>query len=156
MPSFLLKRIQELVRLNKGIEIFVVEYSYYGSAYVVQRNQIIDIIGNDHFIELGHNKDRLIDIIKENNIDIIHIDENVEMLNEPLSENILKQIYSDDRTWRIVETCHNIWFDANQKNDIILILIYLYKLARKEYLFRITLTKDNHTISLENKNPHQT
>ena len=114
MPSFLLKRIQELVRFNKDIEIFVVEYSYYGSAYVVQRNQIIDIIGNDNFIELGHNKDRLIDIIKENNIDIIHIDENVEMLNEPLSENILNQVYSDDRTWRIVETCHNIWFDANQ------------------------------------------
>ena len=114
MPSFLLKRIQELIKYNKDIEIFVIEYSYYGPAYVVQRNQIIDIIGDDHFFELGSNKDRVIDIIKENNIDIVHIDENVEMLNEPMSTNVLNALYSDDRTWRMVETCHNIWFNANQ------------------------------------------
>jgi autotransporter strand-loop-strand O-heptosyltransferase len=113
MPSFLLKRIEELLKFEKDIEIFVVEYSYYGPAYVVQRNKIIELIGVDHFFELGPNKDSLINIIKENNIDIVHIDENVEMLNDPMSDITIRQIYSDDRTWRIIETCHNIWFDAN-------------------------------------------
>lgn len=114
MPSFLLKRIQELLNYNCDIEIFVVEHSYYGPAYVVQRNQIIKLIGIDHFFELGENKDSIIDIIKENNIDIVHIDENIEMLNDPISNNCLRQIYSEDRNWRIVETCHNIWFNANE------------------------------------------
>ena len=113
MPSFLLKRIEELLKFEKDIEIFVCEYSFYGNAYVVQRNKIIDLVGKDHFFELGSNKNNLINIIKENNIDIIHIDENVEMLNDSMSEITLRQIYSDDRTWRIIETCHNIWFDAN-------------------------------------------
>jgi glycosyltransferase involved in cell wall biosynthesis len=35
------------------------------------------------------------------------------MLNEPMSELTLRQLYSDDRSWRIIETCHNTWFDAN-------------------------------------------
>ena len=113
MPSFLLKRIEELLKFEKDIEIFVCEYSFYGDAYVVQRNKIIDLIGRDHFFELGSNKDNLLNIIKENNIDILHIDENVEMLNDQMSELTLRQIYSDDRSWRIIETCHNIWFDAN-------------------------------------------
>jgi autotransporter strand-loop-strand O-heptosyltransferase len=114
MPSFLLKRIKELLNHNKDIEIFVVEYSYYGPAYVVQRNEIIKIIGENNFIELGDNKDKLINIIKDNNIDIVHFDENIEMLNDKMSQNCLNQIYSEDRTWRIIETCHNIWFNANE------------------------------------------
>ena len=24
---------------------------------------------------------------------------------------LLNQLYSNDRTWKMVETCHNVWFD---------------------------------------------
>lgn len=113
MPSFLLKRIEELLKHNNDIEIFVVEYSYYGPAYVVHRNKIIDLIGNDHFFELGTNKDNLVNIINDNNIDIVHFDENVEMLNDKLSKNAISKLFDNNRNYRIVETCHNIWFDGN-------------------------------------------
>jgi autotransporter strand-loop-strand O-heptosyltransferase len=113
MPSFLLKRIEELLKHNNDIEIFVVEYSYYGPAYVVHRNKIIDLIGEDHFFELGADKDNLVNIINDNNIDIVHFDENVEMLNDKLSKNAISQLFDNNRNYRIVETCHNIWFDGN-------------------------------------------
>ena len=113
MPSFLLKRIEELLKHNNDIEIFVVEYSYYGPSYVVHRNKIIDLIDKDHFFELGPQKDNLINIIKDNNIDIVHIDENIEMFNEKLSKNAISELFDNNRNYRIIETCHNIWFDAN-------------------------------------------
>ena len=118
MPQFVLKRIQELQKYKDQIEIFLVEYSQFSSTYVVQRDEIIKILGNDHFFTLGgtdevNKKYMLIDIIKTNNIDIIHSEEMLdgfESFNKiPL--DLLNQLYSNDRTWRIVETCHNIWYD---------------------------------------------
>ena len=118
MPQFVLKRIQELQKYKDQIEIFLVEYSQFSSTYVVQRDEIIRILGNDHFFTLGgtdevNKKYMLIDIIKTNNIDIIHSEEMLdgfESFNKiPL--DLLNQLYSNDRTWRIIETCHNIWYD---------------------------------------------
>jgi autotransporter strand-loop-strand O-heptosyltransferase len=118
MPQFVLKRIQSLQEYKDQIEIFLVEYSQFSSTYVVQRDQIIELLGNDHFFTLGgtdevDKKYMLIDIIKTNGIDIIHSEEMLdgfESFNKiPLK--LLNQIYSNDRTWKIVETCHNIWYD---------------------------------------------
>jgi autotransporter strand-loop-strand O-heptosyltransferase len=118
MPQFVLKRIQSLQEYKDQIEIFLVEYSEFSSTYVVQRDQIIELLGNDHFFTLGgtdevDKKYMLIDIIKTNGIDIIHSEEMLdgfESFNKiPLK--LLNQIYSNDRTWKIVETCHNIWYD---------------------------------------------
>ena len=118
MPQFVLKRIQSLQDYKDQIEIFLVEYSEFSSTYVVQRDQIIELLGNDHFFTLGgtdevDKKYMLIDIIKTNGIDIIHSEEMLdgfESFNKiPLK--LLNQIYSNDRTWKIVETCHNIWYD---------------------------------------------
>ena len=118
MPQFVLKRIQELQKFKDQIEIFLVEYSQFSSTYVVQRNEIIKLLGDNHFFSLGDTTDvdkkyELLDIIKNNNIDILHSEEMMdgfESFNKiPLP--LLNQIYSNDRTWRIVETCHNIWFN---------------------------------------------
>ena len=46
MPQFVLKRIQSLQKYKNEVEIFLVEYSQFSDTYVVQRNQIIDIIGS--------------------------------------------------------------------------------------------------------------
>ena len=53
MPQFVLKRIQLLQNFKDKVEIFLVEYSQFSNTYVVQRNQIIDLLGEDHFFTLG-------------------------------------------------------------------------------------------------------
>jgi autotransporter strand-loop-strand O-heptosyltransferase len=96
----------------------LVEYSLFSNTYVVQRDKIIDILGEGHFFSLGDTTDtkrkyELIDIIKNNDIDIVHSEEMVEGFESfnkiPLP--LLNQLYSNDRTWKMVETCHNVWFN---------------------------------------------
>ena len=115
MPSFLLKRIKSLLEYSKDIEIFVVEFTNVSYDYVVQRNEILEIIGEDHFWSLGENKLELIDIIKNNNINIVHIDEMIECLDSytKAPESLFDKIYDKNRTWRVVETCHNVWFNPD-------------------------------------------
>jgi autotransporter strand-loop-strand O-heptosyltransferase len=117
MPSFLLKRIESLLKYEKNIEIFVVEYSNYSMDYVVHRNKIMSLIPSSNFFTLGRNKTELISIIKSNKIDIIHIDEMIEGFDSfnKVSEDLMSEIYRKDRSWRVVETCHNVWF--NPKTD---------------------------------------
>jgi autotransporter strand-loop-strand O-heptosyltransferase len=118
MPQFVLKRIQELQKFKNQIEVFLVEYSQFSNTYVVQRDEIIKLLDNKHFFSLGDTTDtkrkyEIMDIIKNNKIDIIHSEEMLEGFESfnriPLP--LLNQLYSNDRTWRMVETCHNIWFN---------------------------------------------
>ena len=110
MPQFLLKRIESLIETDN--KLFVVEYECLSDQYVVQRNQIINLVGKKNFFTLDDNKLKLIDIIKENNIQIVHIDHEA----EGLDFNLMKKLYSDVRKYRIIETCHNVSF--NPKNKI--------------------------------------
>jgi autotransporter strand-loop-strand O-heptosyltransferase len=110
MPQFLLKRIESLIESDN--KIFVVEYECLSDQYVVQRNKIINLIGKENFFTLDDNKMKLIDIIKENKIQIVHIDHEAEGLDFEL----MKKLYSDVRKYRIIETCHNVSF--NPKNKI--------------------------------------
>jgi glycosyltransferase involved in cell wall biosynthesis len=82
-------------------------------------------LGEEHFFTLGgtgeiERKYGLIDIIKNNKIDVIHSEEMLdgfEAFNRiPL--DLLNQIYSNDRSWRIVETCHNIWYDPKTNKKL--------------------------------------
>ncbi len=117
MPQFVLKRMQSLQNFKDKVDLFLVEYSQFSDTYVVQRNEIINLLGDGHFFTLGgtdevNKKYELINIIKNNNIDIVHIEEIPEAFENfnriPL--DLLNKLYSNDRTWRIVETCHNVWF----------------------------------------------
>jgi autotransporter strand-loop-strand O-heptosyltransferase len=107
MPAFLLRRIQAL-QAHTNVEIYVVEYANHSDHYVVQKNQIKNLV--KHFYTLGENKHELIDIIKNNNIDVVHIEEMVEDGHNNWPESIREALYAPDRTWRMVETCHNIVF----------------------------------------------
>lgn len=119
MPAYLLKRIQSLQKNYPQIEIYVVEYCLYSSTYTVQRDIIKNIIPEKRFWtlnSLGNNNDtdslKIIDIIKQNNIDIVHVDEILEGFDSfnKVSHNVMKALYDNNRTWKMVETCHNIWF----------------------------------------------
>jgi autotransporter strand-loop-strand O-heptosyltransferase len=112
-PSFALKRIQALID-NEDFEIFVVEYADIGGlAYVVQKNEIKRIVKPENFTTLYEDKSLLMNIIRDNNIDIVHADEILEEFehSNKIPDVMLNDLYSNNRTWKIVETCHNIWFN---------------------------------------------
>lgn len=115
MPGFLLKRIQTLQTHNPNLEIYVVEYQNLSEEYVVQKKQIKKIIPATHFYTLGQNKLELIDIIKENQIEVVHVDDMVESLNfdQSIQSDLINALYSNDRTWKVVETCHNVSFQPH-------------------------------------------
>ncbi len=125
MPQFVLKRIESLQKYKDQIEIFLVEYSLFSDTYVVQRNKIIELLGIDHFWTLGgttenEKKYDLIKIIKENKIDIVHAEEIPEAFESfnKMPLDLLNQLYDNNRTWKIVETCHNVWYDANTRKKL--------------------------------------
>lgn len=113
MPSFLLKRIESLLTYYKDkVELYVIEYSNHSDHFVVQKNRIKDLIPSSRFWTLSHDKNELIKIIEENSFDIIHLDEMIEAFDfhNRLSNDLMNFIYKNDRTWRVVETCHNVIF----------------------------------------------
>ena len=120
MPQFVLSRLRALQDQNE-YEVHLVEYNQYSHAYVVQRNQIVEMLG-DKFHSIGYldaldekqRGDALAQILTEIEPAIIHIDECPEAFDgfNKVSYGLLDWLYSPDRPWRIVETCHNIWFDA--------------------------------------------
>ena len=107
MPQFLLKRIQALKDYT-DVEIIVVEYQCYSVDFVVQRNQILDIVP---VFTLYEDKTELFCIINDFDPDIIHIDE----MSERLDRDMITRLYADDRTYRIVETCHDVSFVPETK-----------------------------------------
>jgi len=107
MPQFLLKRIEAL-QDKTDVEIFVVEYQCHSLDYVVQRNAIMKLTTVYH---LEEDKMVLFDMIKDFNPDIIHIDE----MSERLDRQMITKLYSHDRKYRIVETCHDISFNPSDK-----------------------------------------
>ena len=122
MPQFVLKRIESLQKYKDELEMFLIEYSQFSDTYVVQRNKIIELLDVGHFFTLGgttetEKKNELLSILKDLKIDIVHteeIPEAFESFNKiPLS--ILNGLYDNNRTWKIVETCHNVWFDPMNK-----------------------------------------
>jgi len=106
MPQFLLKRIENL---KDSYEIFVVENECVSDKYVVQRNKIINLVGEKNFFTtIG--KD-LIKVIKDNKIDIVHLEHEA----EGFDYDLMKLLYADNRKYKIVETCHNVSFNAQNK-----------------------------------------
>jgi autotransporter strand-loop-strand O-heptosyltransferase len=107
MPQFLLKRIE---LLNQIYEIYVVEYECLSDIYVVQRNKIMQLPIKG-FWSLGDYKLQLLDIINDNHIDIVHIEHEA----EGFDKNLINLLYSDNRKYKIVETCHNVSFNPKGK-----------------------------------------
>jgi autotransporter strand-loop-strand O-heptosyltransferase len=106
MPQFLLKRIETL---KDNYEIFVVENQCVSDKYVVQRNKIINLVGEKNFFTtIGKN---LIKVIKDNKIDIVHLEHEA----EGFDYDLMKLLYADNRKYKIVETCHNVGFIPQHK-----------------------------------------
>lgn len=122
MPQFVLKRIESLQKYQDQIEIFLIEYSQFSTIYLVQRNKIVNLLGDNHFFSLGgftetDRKYELIKILRDLQIDIVHVEEipeGFESFNK-IPIDLLNSFYNNDRTWKIVETCHNVWYNPENK-----------------------------------------
>ena len=97
--------------LQDHFEIMVVEYAFLAWNYVVQRNKVINILGGN-FKSLGENKRELLDFIESFNPDVISMEEFPEMF---MDNDLARELYSKDRTYRIVETTHDSSFPPSQK-----------------------------------------
>lgn len=120
MPAFLLKRIQSLINYT-NVEVFVVEWCDYSPNFIVQKEQIKKLVGDNffNFGSLGNpesgvhgNKKDFIQFLYDKEINIIHIEEIPEGFDSynPFNLDLQKEIYNPNHPWRIIETCHNMYF----------------------------------------------
>jgi len=103
MPAFLLKRIEAL---KDDYYIIVVEHKNFSDDFVVQKNKIKEIVNEFHTLK-GDDPQELQKLINSKLIDIVHIDEMSESLHD---KEVVDALYCNCRSYRIIETCHNISF----------------------------------------------
>ena len=123
-PQYLYEFI--LHNKDKYETLKVVEFSNFSDEYVVQKNKIKKLIGEQNVISLGDfweediifqsKKYNLLNIIQQFNPDVIWFNEFPECFEYKLPpEALMKKIYSADRSYKIIETTHNNSFDFNNK-----------------------------------------
>ena len=121
MPAFLLKRIEALLGYT-DTEVFVVEWKNYSNTYTVQRNKIQNLLGNNFIPYWGEieKQKNIIDFCYQKQIDIIHIEEIPEGFDShnPFDIKLQKELYDKKHPWKIVETCHNIYFKPDIEKKI--------------------------------------
>jgi autotransporter strand-loop-strand O-heptosyltransferase len=103
MPAFVLNSIA-----LSNLDIEVVEYQCHSLDYVVQRNKIKNLVP---FHTLHEDKMELFNIIAKFNPDIVHIHEPAERFNR----DMISELYREDRSYRIVETCHDVSFNHDKE-----------------------------------------
>jgi hypothetical protein len=108
-PQVVAKKVE---LLKDFYNVIVVEWEMIAWSYVVQRNKVINMIG-DKFITLSENKEYdLFNIIEDNNVDYIMIEEFSETF---MPNHIMKRLYSKDREYKIFETTHCSYTQPNWK-----------------------------------------
>ena len=137
MPSVALKRVESLIKEH---EVFVIEYRQIAWSFVVQREKMINLLGNK-FISLGNIwsdgeeiRDRFQEIIQNINPDIIHLEEIPEMFNYgDLRKEHADWLYRNDRPYKIVETTHTTTYDVSQKRYFPDKFIFVCKYSQQQY-----------------------
>jgi Glycosyl transferases group 1 len=105
--------VNKVELLQNHFNIKVVEYAFLAWNFVVQRNRIKVLLGEQSFHSLGENKKaELFDIIKDFEPDVISMEEFPEMF---MANDISEQIYHKARPWKIVETTHDSSFNPKNK-----------------------------------------
>lgn len=108
LPQYTLSLIK---KIKDEVDVYCVEYDMISSEYTVQRDQIVKLL-TDRFHSIGKDKTRLNRIIKSINPDIIHFQEIPEYF---MHKEIADEIYSNERTYTIVETSHDSSFNYLKK-----------------------------------------
>lgn len=126
MPQYLLKFLETYLDMYSHIK--VIEFSNFSSTFVVQKEKIKTLIGEENLITLGEfgdwdndveffrNRLSLLNLIKMYQPDVVYMSgtpECYEYKSPP--HEIMQQVYRSDRKYKIIETCHNNSFDFNNK-----------------------------------------
>ena len=99
--------------LLKEFDVMVVEHSFVAWQFVVQRNKIIELVGDDKFKSLGGNKiEEFKEIVNSFQPDCISMEEFPEMFME---RELSDWVYRGDRPYTIIETTHDSSFNPNNK-----------------------------------------
>jgi hypothetical protein len=69
-PQFLFKKIQVL---HKDHEVYCIEYADHG-CFTVQKNKIKEIL-KDRLISVNYDRSKIVDIIKDLDPDVVHLEE---------------------------------------------------------------------------------
>ncbi len=108
LPQYLLKKIEYFIKNN---EIYLIEWQdITGGVFVVQRNKIIKLLGNN-FYSLGGKKHSVIDLINSISPDVIHFEELPETF---IAYSTLSEIYDVNRSYNIVCTTHSSFSDPEK------------------------------------------
>ena len=100
-PQFVSKKVE---LLKDFYNVVVVEYDMLAWSYVVQRNRVIDMLG-DNFISLSENKEYdLFNAIEDFSPNYIMVEEFPESF---IDLHIIKRLYSPNRSYKIFETTHS-------------------------------------------------
>lgn len=123
MPQFVLKRLESLIEVEE-FDIKLIEINQYSDRFIIQREKIKKLL-KDNFYSLGYvgsltqrqRGEFLVEKIDQIKPDIIHIEECPETFDDfnKIPEDILEKIYKKDRSYKIVETPHNISVDNSRK-----------------------------------------
>ena len=95
-PQFTLSKIE---MIKNDYEILCIEYDFVAPEFVVQRNKISNLLGNN-FVSLGDNKRELVDILNWFNPDIISMEEFPEFF---MGDSIVAEIYKENKNYVIFE-----------------------------------------------------
>ena len=108
-PQVVLKKVE---LLKDYYNIVVVEYEMLAWSYVVQRNKVINILG-DKFVSLSENKEYdLFNTIDDYKPDYIFMEEFPETFMET---HIIKRLYSENRSYKIFESTHSSYSKVEYK-----------------------------------------
>jgi FkbM family methyltransferase len=108
LPQFLLSLLRST---NDLVENYCVEYACHSLDFVVQRNQVIELM-TSRFHSLPDDKFHLLNLIKEIKPDVIHFQEFPEYF---MDSNLTKEIYNVDREYVLIETSHDSSFSHKGK-----------------------------------------
>lgn len=108
MPQYLLKKIEFF---NQSHDVFCIQVDNTAEEYNVQRNKIRDLLGKKFFCVDGEEK-KVLTLIDKISPDIIHFEDFVEFF---FSEEIIEKIYSLERPYFIIETCHGSEYSIYNK-----------------------------------------
>lgn len=99
-------------KIKNDVKVYCVEYNCISTDFVVQRNRVIDLLG-ENFFSLGQDKSELFKILNKVKPDIVHLQEMPEFF---LDYQISSKLYSQKRNYLIVETSHDSSFSYQNKS----------------------------------------
>lgn len=105
--------VNKVELLKDEFDIKVVEHDFLAWNYVVQRNRIMQLVGNENFISLGDKKNtELAKVLDEFQPDVISMEEFPEMFMSTSTANL---VYRHNRKWIIIESTHDSSFNVHNK-----------------------------------------